>query len=195
MLKIGLTGGIGSGKSTIAKIFSLIGAPIYSADREAKKLLHSDELKPKLISLFGTDVLNAEGELDRSEIAKKVFVDKEKLKALNLLIHPLVKKHFDAWVAVQRGKYIIKEAAILFESGAHEDIDKVIVVTSPEQLKIKRVMQRDGVSEEQVISRMKNQWNENELVKRADFIIQNDEKKLIIPQVIAIHEKIINLEK
>jgi len=188
MLIIGLTGGIGSGKSMIAHIFTSLGVPVYFADDEAKKLLLEEGIKKEIVSALGADVLDQNGEVDRRKTAEKVFTDEKLLKKLNAIIHPAVKNHFDAWAKKQNTNYILKEAAILFESGANEGLDEVIAISSPEHLRIKRVMQRDTISEEQVRARMRNQWNDEEKMKRATHIIINDEVQLIMPQILKIHE-------
>jgi len=188
MLKIGLTGGIGSGKSMITRIFTSLGVPVYSADDEAKKLLLEEGIKKEIVSALGADVLDENGEVDRRKTAEKVFTDEKLLKKLNAIIHPAVKNHFENWAKKQSTKYILKEAAILFESGANEGLDEVIAISSPEHLRIKRVMQRDTISEEQVRARMRNQWSDEEKVKRATHIIVNDEVQLIMPQILKIHE-------
>ena len=188
MLKIGLTGGIGSGKSMIAHIFTSLGVPVYFADDEAKKLLLEEGIKKEIVSALGADVLDVNGEVDRRKTAEKVFTDEKLLKKLNGIIHPAVKNHFENWAKKQNTKYILKEAAILFESGANEGLDEVIAISSPEHLRIKRVMQRDTISEEQVRARMRNQWSDEEKMKRATHIIVNDEVQLIMPQILKIHE-------
>ena len=188
MRKVGLTGGIGSGKSTICKIFSLLGASVYEADKEARLLLDEKEIKNKIITVLGKDVLDESGNIDRRKTAAKVFSDKQSLEKLNSIVHPAVKNHFEQWLKKQNAKYIIKEAAILFESGANEGLDEVIAISSPEHLRIKRVMQRDGISEEQVRARMRNQWSDEEKIKKAQHVIVNDEVQLILPQILKIHK-------
>jgi len=186
MLKAGLTGGIGSGKSMMAKVFSMLGVPVYNADTEAKKLLASDPgVSSKVKAAFGT--------LDRNELAAIVFNDKKKLEILNAIIHPAVRQHFVQWVSMQSNcPYVIKEAAVLFESGADKDLDLVINVSAPEELRIKRVMDRDGLNREQVVARVNNQMKEEERVKRSRHIIYNDELRMLLPQLLALHQELAN---
>lgn len=190
MIKVGITGGIGSGKTIVCKVFALLGIPIYYSDEEAKWLLdNEDEVRENIIKSFGKDVLNETGNIDRKKLSALVFADKNKLKKLNAIVHPAVARHFEEWVTKHKEqKYILKEAAILFESGANKQVDTVITVTAPSSLKIKRAMQRDNITVEQVEERMKNQWSDEEKIKLSEFVIYNDEEQLVIPQVIKIHE-------
>lgn len=183
MLKIGITGGIGSGKSTVSKILQTMGYPVFNSDDQAKKILfQSKNLHEKLKENFGEEII-VNGIPDKVSLAKIVFSSKEKLNILNELIHPLVRTSFEEWVLKQKSKIIFKEAAILIESGAYKDCDKVIVVKSPEELRIKRVMKRDSITQEEVIIRMKNQLSSNELIKFADFVVENDESHALLPQI------------
>jgi dephospho-CoA kinase len=183
MLRIGITGGIGSGKSTVSKILQTMGYPVFNSDVEARKILfHSKDLHRKLKENFGEEIV-VNGIPDKVSLAKIVFSSKEKLKMLNELIHPLVRISFEEWILKQKSKIVIKEAAILIESGAYKECDKIIVVKSPEELRIKRVMKRDSVTEEEVKMRMKNQLSINELMKFADFLIENDESHALLPQI------------
>ena len=194
MIKVGLTGGIGSGKTTITKIFMQLGVPIYFSDTRAKDLmLNNKSLQESLISLFGGEVI-IDGLLNRSYIASKVFSNPKDLVKLNALVHPFVQKDFDAWSAAQTSNYVLKEAAILFESGADKFLDQVILVVSPEDLKISRVMLRDRMTRKQVLMRMGNQWSDNQKRTNADYIIQNDEKCSLINQVLKLHDVLSNLK-
>ncbi len=195
MLKVGITGGIGSGKTTVCKIFELLDVPTYYADTEAKKLLNfNTEIKQSVVKEFGTGILNKEGFIDRPMLASLVFNNKEKLQLLNNIIHPAVAADFENWQKTHFSKkYILKEAAILFESGAHKQVDKIISVTAPLELKISRTMKRDNISEELVKQRMENQLSDEEKIKLSDYIIHNDEQKLIIPQILEIHEQLMLL--
>lgn len=191
MLKVGLTGGIGSGKSTIAEIFSHLGISIYLSDDKAKALMVSDdELKSKIIELFGHESYK-NGALNRAYIASKVFSDKAELDKLNAVVHPALKKDFDLWANKQKSPYIIKEAAILFESGANEGLDKVVLVEAPKELRVKRVMHRDGVSRESVLARMDKQWSDDRKRELSDYIIINDGERLVLEQVLKIHKELI----
>jgi len=192
MIKTGITGGIGSGKTTVCKVFELLGIPVYYADEEAKKILDNDpDVKKNVLTVFGYEVLSEQGLIDRKKISAIVFKDQQKLAQLNSIIHPVVALHFSNWLLPYSShKYIIKEAAILFESDAYKQVDKVITVVAPVALRIKRAMQRDGMSLEQVEQRMKYQMNDEEKMKRSAFVIHNDEQQLLITQVIAIHEQL-----
>jgi dephospho-CoA kinase len=193
MIKLGLTGGIGSGKSTVARVFQVLGVPVYNSDERAKALyVESTEVKKAVIELLGNEAYRANGELDREYVGQLVFADRELLGQLNGIIHPAVGRDFSAWVDRQKSRYIIKEAAILFESGADRGVDKVIAVTAPNEIRVDRVMQRDGVSESEVQRRMSNQMNPNELIERSDFVIVNDNRRLIVPQILEIHENIVH---
>lgn len=187
---IGLTGGIGSGKSTIAEIFTTLKIPVFNSDLEAKQLYYHPEVKQQIITLFG-NVYNSENQLDKKALANIVFNNDKKLQQLNNIIHPAVKKLFDTWVNKNNhAPILIKEAAILIESGAAKQVDKIIVVTAPKKERIKRVMQRDNVSEKEVVARMSKQLPEEKLIAQADFIIKNDNKQLVIPQVLEILKKL-----
>ena len=193
MLSIGITGGIGSGKSTVCRVFETLGIPVFYADAEAKRLQNEDVTVPNvIISLFGNDVYTAEG-LNRKSVAEKVFADKNLLEKLNAIVHPATVTAFENWKLNQvDAPYILKEAAILFETGLAKSLDKVIVVTAPEELRIQRIINRENSSREQVIARMKNQMADEEKIKLAHFIIINDEKQAIIPQIMKVHEHLLN---
>ena len=170
---IGLTGGIGSGKSTIAGYFKEFGVPVYIADEEARKLMDDPGIIQKVQSVFDENVVENNA-LNRKKIADLVFSAPEKLKKLNSVIHPEVKKHFLEWVNDHKDKpFVIKEAAILFESGTYKDCDKIIVVTAPEEIRVQRVMKRDKVTKEQVLDRINHQWPDEKKVELADYVIQN----------------------
>jgi dephospho-CoA kinase len=191
MLKIGLTGGIGSGKTTVAHIFEVLGIPVYYADDAAKKLMNENEiLKLKIIEQFG-DESYVDGKINRSFLASQVFSDTEKTKQINSIVHPVTIADANLWMQKQTTSYAIKEAALIFEAKAEKYLDLVIGVQSPLPIRIQRVMQRDHITEEAVLARMQKQMDETEKMNRCDFIIVNNEKQLLIPQVIAIHEKII----
>ncbi|QEE49968.1 dephospho-CoA kinase [Flavobacterium alkalisoli] len=170
---IGLTGGIGSGKSTMANYFESLGVPVYIADEEAKKILYLPEAVNEVRKVFGEEVFT-EQIPDRAKLAKVVFNDPDKLKQLNEIIHPKVRDHFTNWVKLHKSQnFVIKEAAILFESGSYKNCNKVILVTAPKDLRIKRVMERDKVTKEQVLERMSNQWDEKKKEELSDYIIYN----------------------
>ncbi|MCX6166903.1 MAG: dephospho-CoA kinase [Sphingobacteriales bacterium] len=188
MLKIGLTGGIGTGKSTIGEIFALLGIPVYYADQAAKKLMATNaDLKEHLITTFGTATFTKKGELDTKYIANKVFNDEKALKQLNKLVHPAVLADFDNWCSQQHTPYILKEAALLIESGSYKQCDYTILVESPMALRIKRLLKRDKSNLQQIKARIASQLPDEEKAKLANFLILNDEEHLLIPQIIALH--------
>jgi dephospho-CoA kinase len=190
MLRIGLTGGMGSGKTTVAKVFETLGIPVFYADNETKRLMNTDKvLKIRIIQNFGVDCYT-NGELNRKHLASIVFNDKEKLELLNSLTHPVVIQDAIQWMNKQTTTYSIKEAALLFESGAEEMLDYVIGVYSPLPLRIKRVMNRDGISSEEVMKRINRQMNEDEKMSLCNFIITNNEQQMLIPQVIELDKKL-----
>lgn len=188
MKTIGLTGGIGSGKSTVALVFKQLNVPVFNADQEAKLAYDDPSVKKAVIDLLGLDAYRSDGMINRSYIARQVFSDKNLLAELNAIIHPFVAEKFLAWEKLNHQHvYGIKEAAIFFESGLNEKIKEVIVVSAPENLRIQRVMKRDALQESAIRDRMKNQWPEEELLKRATHIIVNDNQHLIVPEILKIH--------
>ena len=189
MLKVGLTGNIGSGKSTISNIFSILGVPVYNADNEAKKILDSQNTIPKLLENFGVEIINSDNTINKKKLAEIVFNNKAKLNKLNAIIHPLVMDDFNKWcLKLTDAAYVINESAILVETGLYKQFDKLITVISPEIMRIERVMKRDSCEREKVIERIKNQLKEEEKMKVSDFIINNNEKDLVIHQVLLIHK-------
>lgn len=180
---VGLTGGIGSGKTYVSSLFKELGVPVYISDFEAKKLMHSKpEVKKAIIKLFGEQAY-IEGALNRKYIASQVFVNKEKLNQLNAIVHPAVAKHFKEWYASQNAVFVIKEVAILFETNGHKHCDAVILVTAPKTTRIERVVERDALSVQEVESRMKNQWEDEDKIPLSDYVISNinkdDTKKMV----------------
>ena len=196
MLKIGITGGIGSGKSTVCKLFEQLGIPVYNADAEAKQLMKEDAaLRKQITQLFGPDAYLENGELNRVLIGQKAFNNSALLEELNAAVHPAVTQHFLDWANRFQNKnaYVVKEAALIFEAGTYKDLDFVINVSAPLRIRLRRVMERDGVSEEDVKKRMKKQMSERKRNQLSDFIIKNDGKHALIPQVLQLHEKFLNL--
>jgi dephospho-CoA kinase len=192
MLKIGLTGGIGSGKTTVAKVFEVLNIPVYYADEAAKELMHTNELlKQQLILHFGKETYFDNGQLNRKHLSSIVFSNKEKLELLNSLVHPATIADAKEWVDKQQSPYVIKEAALLFESGTSEGLDYIIGVTAPNALRIKRVMDRDGVTAEEVKRRMAHQVDEALKMKLCDFVLHNNEQELLLPQVVTLHNELI----
>ena len=195
MLRIGLTGGIGSGKSTVARIFEVLGVPVYYADDAAKRLMNEDEeLKEKIRQQFG-EAVYTDGKLNRKLLAEIVFNAPEKLNQLNALTHPATIAGAERWMQSQTMPYCIKEAALIFESGAQEHLDHVIGVTAPAPLRIQRTMLRDGITREEVMARMDKQMDESIKMRLCDFVLINDEQQLLLPQVLELHEKLLLLEK
>lgn len=195
MLKVGITGGIGSGKTTVCRVFEVLGIPVFYADKVAKAIMHTDEiLRKEIIAEFGSDAYSPSGELNRKHISAIVFSDTEKLNKLNALVHPAVFRAFDLWVNEQQGAlYVLKEAALLFESKSYKMCDQTVLVKSPEALKIKRIVQRDQTTAEEVKLRMSRQFSDETKEKLADHIIINDEESLLIPQILALHQQFISL--
>lgn len=193
MLKVGLTGGIGSGKSTVAKIFEVLGVPVYYADDAAKHIMNTDaELREKIISTFGAGSY-VNNELNRPYIASIVFENTEKLALLNSLIHPATIRDAERWMQQQTSPYVIKEAALIFESGSAENLDYVIGVFSPLPLRIKRIMERDNVTRDEVMKRMSRQIDEDIKMRLCDKVIVNDEQQLVITQVLALHQQLLSM--
>lgn len=194
-LIVGITGGIGSGKSTVAHIFSLLGVPVYNSDIRSKELLNKDpELKSRLIEQFGEEIYTTTG-IDRKRFAALIFNDKKLLETSNSIIHPLVKSDFEDWVASQSFPYVIKESAILFETGIYKQLDKIMLVTAPEKLRIKRVVDRDQTPEKVVLERIKNQWVDVKKIPLADFVIYNDETQMLLPQILKVHQSLLKPDK
>ncbi len=191
MLKIGLTGGIGSGKSLVAKLFSLIGVPIYESDQRAKWLIeHHETIISEIKNLLGGQAYNPEGKYDKVFVSKEVFQNEELLKSLNQIVHPRVRQDFEEWLKVQNVPFVIKEAAIMNRNAS---LDKIIVVSSPKELRIQRLLKRDihrNLAEIEKI--LENQKSPEEFLEIADFVINNDENCLLIPQVLEVYKKLIS---
>ena len=193
VLRVGLTGGIGSGKSTVAQIFEVLGIPVYYADIEAKKLMNENaELRSAITRVFGKEAY-ANEILNRKYISSIVFSDPAKLDLLNSIVHPATKKDGEDWMHRQSTVYAIHEAALIFEANVADRLDYVIGVSCPQELRIIRAMERDGVSREEILKRMAKQLDEEIKMSKCDFVIVNDEQQLLIPQVLAIHQKLISL--
>lgn len=191
MIIVGLTGGIGSGKTTVAKQFSNLGIPVYIADEEAKSLMRRSKIiKRKLIKLFGDDAY-IDGELNKPFLANIIFNDKNYLQKMNAIVHPKVARHFEKWITKQDAPYVIKEVAILFENSGHKACDFVITVTAPKETRIKRLLKRDNTSKEKIKAIMKNQWTDEEKVKHSHFVIENIELENTKIQVNKIHKEIL----
>lgn len=187
MIRLGLTGGIGSGKSTVAKIFEEFNIPVYYADDRAKWLMNQPELRKKISAKFGDEAYK-EGKLDRGYLAGIVFKNREALQQLNGIVHPAVGEDYQSWCAYQQSEIVVKEAAILIESGALESVDEVVVVTAPAKIRLERVMKRDGVDEQQVVDRLNNQMTDKQRLEFASYVVDNSGEKMLIPQVKQIIE-------
>ena len=189
MLHVGITGGIGTGKTTACKLFEALGIPVYYADERARWLMeHDEELRRGIIGLFGAAAYTDEGLLNRPEIARQAFGNPELLQKLNALTHPAVARDGLAWQQAWQGvPYTLKEAALLYESGSYRLLDKIIVVSAPLELRIARVMARDDCSREAVLERIARQMPQEEKEARADFVLYNDGVQMLIPQVLRIH--------
>jgi len=172
---IGLTGGIGTGKTTVSRIFSELGVPVYIADVEARRISEQPDVQKRIINTFGDEITTPNGQVDRRKLAVQVFSNEENLKKLNAIIHPLVKQDFQQWLSQQSAPFVIREAAILFESGTNTDCDKVIVVTAPREMRIIRVMERDHISREEILARMANQWPDSQKIAMSDYVIENSD--------------------
>ena len=191
MKRIGITGGIGSGKTYVSKIFSSLSVPVFNSDLEAKKLMISSKKLIKLLKdEFGKNIYK-DKYLDKDKLSSIVFSNYDKLQKLNSFVHPLVKKVFDNWCRLQKSTYIIKEAAIIFESNSYLDLDAVICVSAPLDLRVKRLLRRDSFIEDDIKKRIDNQISQEDKEKLSDYIILNDEKQLLLPQIIKIHEELL----
>jgi len=194
-LKVGITGGIGSGKSLVCKIFAQLGAPVYDADSRARRLMTEDKiLVDQIKAKFGEQSYAKNGELNRDYLSREVFNNSLRLEVLNSLVHPRVAVDSEHWMKENdNAPYVIKEAALLFEAGSYKTLDKIIVVAAPEELRINRVINRDkSRRKEEVLKIIHSQMPEEEKIQRADFVIRNDESELVIPQVLKLHERFIN---
>ncbi|MFN3916743.1 MAG: dephospho-CoA kinase [Flavobacteriales bacterium] len=194
-LKVGITGGIGSGKSLVCRLFLRLGIPVYNADERAKQLTATNqEIRKQIVQLLGEEALNDSG-LNREFVARKVFKNKELLAALNSIIHPALVKGFETWCRQQKSSVVIKESAILFETGSYKQLDKTILVTAPEEVRINRVIERDGLTKAEVTERVQNQWTDEQKLPVADFVLVNDGESLLLPQVIQLYNKLKSLSK
>jgi dephospho-CoA kinase len=192
-LKLGVTGGIGSGKTTVCKVFTVLGIPVFSADIDAKRILDSNrDLQKKINTLAGHDLFTS-GQLDRTELARLIFNDKHLLEKVNSIVHPVVFRNFRKWTAGQDSPYSVMEAAILFESGASRMMDKILTVVTPVGERIERLVRGKKLTREQVIERINNQIDDEARIKRSDYVVFNSENDMIIPVILGIHEEMIGL--
>ena len=187
MKRIGLTGNIGSGKTTVASCFEILGIAVFNADKQAKLLMNKDvNLKQSLIAEFGKEVY-LDNELNRKYLSKLAFNDDLVLNRLNALVHPFVQDAFEKWSIQQSGAYVIKETAILFESNTYQSLDAIICISCPEEIRLKRILKRDDLSEKDVRQRMSHQWSEEKKIYLSDYVITNDNFSLVMPQILSVH--------
>jgi dephospho-CoA kinase len=189
MKKVAITGGIGSGKSTVCDVLRVLGVPVFHADAEAKLLYSLPAVRNAVIAAFGEGMYVGDV-VDRQALAERVFHDPEALARLNSILHPAVRERFRTWAAEHQAPYVVMEAAILAETGGAKAFDHVVVVSAPEEVRLARVMKRDGLEEEAVRSRMRNQATEEERLRIADTVIINDDRTLVIPQVLDLHRQL-----
>lgn len=194
-LLVGITGGIGSGKSTVAKIFMILGIPIYSADDRAKWLMgNNEDLKNRIKEIFGSSSYLLDGSVNRTFLAETIFPNPDKIKQINSLVHPAVAQDFEKWALEQKSEYVLKEAALIFESGGNKNLDKVINVSAPLKTRVARILMRDPQrSEEQINHIIDQQLPDEQKNGLADFVIKNTENKLLIPQVLKIHQALLSI--
>lgn len=192
IMKLGITGGIGSGKTTVCKIFGVLGIPAFFADSEANLVMNDNKAIREAINKIAGEDIYPGGTLDRKKLASLIFNNDDLLKKVNSLVHPVVFENFNKWVEKQDAPYVIMEAAILFESGASELVDRVATVTTPVEERIARVTRRNTLSREQVIERIDNQMDDRERIRRSDYVINNAENEMIIPAILKIHEDLID---
>lgn len=197
MIKVGITGGIGSGKTTVCRVFELLGVPVFYADNVAKTIMQTDsQLKNEILNAFGQESYLVDGQLNRPYISSIVFKDQSQLNKLNALVHPAVFRAFDRWIAEQKEvPYILKEAALLYESESYKMCDLSILVISPESTRISRIKARDHISEEEIMLRMKRQFSDEQKMKLANHILINDENRLLIPQILDLHQQFLKISR
>ncbi|MBC7425442.1 MAG: dephospho-CoA kinase [Bacteroidia bacterium] len=192
MLKIGITGGIGSGKTTVCKMFHQLGVPVYSADERGKELMLEEPIRTQLIEAFGTESYSAEGSLNTKHLSDIVFQDPAKLQKINAIVHPVVFNDFTEWCNKQTAPYVIKEAAIMLETVSRLTVDKIILVYAPKELRLQRVADRDGSTNEEILNRMSKQMPEEEKIKLVQYIIYNDGTASLTDQVNGLHRLFIS---
>jgi dephospho-CoA kinase len=191
-MRLGVTGGIGSGKTSVCRVFNVLGIPVFSADSEARIIMEADLRVISAIKSIGGRNIYSDGVLNREELAKLMFNNNEILKKVNHAVHPVVLEQFGKWEKLQVEPYVIMEAAILFESGAGNLMDRILTVVAPIEERIDRVVKRNTLTREQVMDRIKNQMDDEEKIKKSDYVIDNSDTMMIIPAILEIHEEIIN---
>lgn len=195
IFKLGVTGGIGSGKTTVCRVFGVLGIPVFSADTEAREVMDIDTGIMLRINTIAGKNLYSTGTLDRTELARLIFNNSSLLDKVNALVHPVVFSRFREWVRKQDAPYVIMEAAILFESGAHKIVDRILTVVAPVEERIERVIGRTSLSRDQVIERMRNQISDEERISLSDYVINNSENDMVIPEILKIHEELLSQVK
>jgi dephospho-CoA kinase len=191
-MKLGVTGGIGSGKTSVCRVFNVLGIPIFSADAEAKTIMESDKSVIEVINSISDQEMYRKGSLNRDELAKLIFNNVELLNKVNRTVHPIVSDYFEKWEKLQDAPYVILEAAILFESGSSKLVDRVLTVIAPVKERIDRVIKRNNLTREQVMNRIKNQISDEEKVKQSHYVIDNSDNAMIIPAILKVHEEILS---
>lgn len=190
-LKLGVTGGIGSGKTTVCRVFSVLGIPVFSADNEARKFMNNDTSLIRQINLLAGKDLYTSGKLDRQELARLIFNDPDLLGRVNALVHPVVFDHFRKWVEKQDAPYVVMEVAILFESGASSLVDKVLTIVTPVEERIDRLVKGKKFTREEVLERIKNQIDDDFRISHSDYVIHNSENDMILPAILNVHKDLI----
>jgi dephospho-CoA kinase len=194
-MKLGITGGIGSGKTSVCRVFNVLGIPVFSADAEAREIMDSDfEIIEKVKGIAGKNIYES-GSLDRIELARLIFNNEDLLKQINAVVHPVIFNHFSIWEKTVSAPYVIMEAAILFESGASKLVDRKVTIVAPVEERIERVVRRNNLTREEVISRINNQMDDEGKIRLSDYVIYNSEHEMIIPSILKIHEEIMALTK
>jgi len=187
---IGLTGGIGSGKSTVARLFEVLGYPVFNSDEAAKRTYFYPDVKAAVIALLGPEAYHSANTLNKTYIASRIFSDTRLLTQLNAIVHPQVKADFLQFVALQGKRWVVKETALLFEARLQNEVDKILVVNAPDAIRINRVVQRDGLTQEEVLKKMQSQLPQADKIAQAHFVIHNNEQESLIEQVLAIHAQL-----
>jgi dephospho-CoA kinase len=191
---VGLTGGIGSGKSTVSKLFEMLGCIVFESDKEARDVYFDPAIRPKIMELLGKESYLSETSIDKAYISSRIFSDTTLLHKLNAIIHPAVIERSNNFIKEHPGRIVIKETALLFEAHLEKDVDKIVLVIADDKIRIRRVMQRDGITQEDVLKKIKSQLPQEEKMKKADFIIRNDEQELLIPQVLKIYNALLDIK-
>ena len=194
-MKIGVTGGIGSGKTSVCRVFNVLGIPVFSADTAGRKIMDSDNDIIEKVKVIAGKNLYSSGTLDRIELARLIFNDADLLKEINKVVHPVIFENFKVWIKSVSAPYSIMEAAILIESGGAALVDKIVTVVAPVEERVERVMRRNNLTREQVFDRIKNQMTDEEKIRQSDYVIYNSEHEMIIPDILKIHEEILSLTK